>query len=372
MATVTGLTAERMQEIIDQQIVAGAVDLSGHLKMTRADGTFFDAGLVKGDKGDDAVYPFPNYVSGTDIRFVRIGVMDGIHASQGAAMQFIISGLGGFGTARRGTVLVHAAQRGVGGVNLTAWSWGLDATAAGAITLYTRQTGDFLFEIWAKLGTYIPKATLLLLSAFGSTVTLDSQSTVDPGSLVAGTITRSDSPMATQTLAGISELATNAETLTGTDTTRVVTPAGLKSVLDPIRDQGPRHAEFKGTFALQNAGSGPSDIPSIPRDTVTTTDNSVATPTSGGFNLPAGLFLVSISVGVQVSPVSALTRSFIDMSDSVTGRAFRVNGVQGGEDKYSATTSIYFPSAGKLTIGMYQVSGTSRNIDIQIRITQLR
>lgn len=231
MATVTGLTAERMQEIIDKQINAGALDLSGHLIFTREDGSTFDAGSVKGAKGDDAVYAFPNYSAGSDIRYVRIGVLDGLNASNGAAMQFLLSGLGNFGTARRGTVLVHVAQRGVGGINLTAWSWGLDAAAAGSITLYTRQMGDFLFEVWAKLGAYIPKATLLLLSSWNSTLTLDSQTTVAPGSLVAATISRSDSPDASETLRGMIEIANNAETQTGTDSVRAVSPAGLASVV---------------------------------------------------------------------------------------------------------------------------------------------
>lgn len=42
---------------------------------------------------------------------------------------------------------------------------------------------------------------------------------------------------ATDSTAGIVELATNDETNTGTDSTRVVTPAGLKFVLDPIRKE---------------------------------------------------------------------------------------------------------------------------------------
>jgi len=44
MATVTGLTAERMQEIIDATIVSAAIDGSGHLILETSDGTFIDAG----------------------------------------------------------------------------------------------------------------------------------------------------------------------------------------------------------------------------------------------------------------------------------------------------------------------------------------
>ena len=48
-----------------------------------------------------------------------------------------------------------------------------------------------------------------------------------PGSL--------STPTATTTVSGISELATNSETTTGTATNRVVTPAGLKAVTDAER-----------------------------------------------------------------------------------------------------------------------------------------
>jgi hypothetical protein len=45
-----------------------------------------------------------------------------------------------------------------------------------------------------------------------------------------------DAPAATDTVAGIVELATNAETQTGTDTTRAVTPAGAAATYVPLAD----------------------------------------------------------------------------------------------------------------------------------------
>lgn len=51
MATITGLTAERMLEIEAQCIVNGAVDLSDHLILTKHDGTTVDAGNVRGPAG---------------------------------------------------------------------------------------------------------------------------------------------------------------------------------------------------------------------------------------------------------------------------------------------------------------------------------
>lgn len=44
MATVTGLTAERMREIEAASIIDGAIDVSGHLILTRYDGSQIDTG----------------------------------------------------------------------------------------------------------------------------------------------------------------------------------------------------------------------------------------------------------------------------------------------------------------------------------------
>lgn len=52
MATITGLTAERMIEIEDASIVDGEI-LGGHLILTRHDGTQIDAGSVIGPEGPE-------------------------------------------------------------------------------------------------------------------------------------------------------------------------------------------------------------------------------------------------------------------------------------------------------------------------------
>lgn len=49
MATVTGYTAEHMQEIEDATIVSAAIDGSGHLILTKHDGSTVDAGAVHAD-----------------------------------------------------------------------------------------------------------------------------------------------------------------------------------------------------------------------------------------------------------------------------------------------------------------------------------
>ena len=50
--------------------------------------------------------------------------------------------------------------------------------------------------------------------------------------IATGTVAKERLPAATLTAAGVSELATNAETLDGTDATRATTPVGVKAAID--------------------------------------------------------------------------------------------------------------------------------------------
>lgn len=56
MATVTGLTADRMLEIEGESIVDGEV-VAEHLILTRHDGTTIDAGSVVGPEGPPGPAP---------------------------------------------------------------------------------------------------------------------------------------------------------------------------------------------------------------------------------------------------------------------------------------------------------------------------
>lgn len=50
MATVTGFTAERMQQIEDESVVDGSI-VGTHLNLVQRDGTVIDAGVVVGPQG---------------------------------------------------------------------------------------------------------------------------------------------------------------------------------------------------------------------------------------------------------------------------------------------------------------------------------
>jgi microcystin-dependent protein len=51
MSTVTGLTAEKMQEISDASIVSASINGSGHLILTNSGGETFDVGAIVGPTG---------------------------------------------------------------------------------------------------------------------------------------------------------------------------------------------------------------------------------------------------------------------------------------------------------------------------------
>jgi hypothetical protein len=87
-------------------------------------------------------------------------------------------------------------------------------------------------------------------------------------------------PAASETVVGKVELATNAETTTGTDTTRAVHPAGVKAVADTKAALSHTHAAAdiaSGTVATARLGSGSASGTTFLRG-----DQTWATPSGGG------------------------------------------------------------------------------------------
>lgn len=73
MATVTGITAQKADEVLGMSVVSGTINASGHLILTRQNGQTIDAGDFTGivtDIMDDTITAqvaaqVPNYVAGT-------------------------------------------------------------------------------------------------------------------------------------------------------------------------------------------------------------------------------------------------------------------------------------------------------------------
>jgi len=75
MATITGITAKRAQEIADASVISGAVNTMGNLELTTRGGIKIDAGHVKGDTGNTGAQGIPGIAGGvTALRDSTYGV----------------------------------------------------------------------------------------------------------------------------------------------------------------------------------------------------------------------------------------------------------------------------------------------------------
>lgn len=134
-----------------------------------------------------------------------------------------------------------------------------------------------------------------------------------------------------------------------------------------------RHAEFSGTFVLNNAGAAPTLIPALTRDTTHSRQGEFAAPVVGGVNVPAGLYQVTLSASIAVGATTNLTRFFADLQDSITAPSGRLDRFITGsnEDSFGGSATVYMPSAGAIQIGLYQVSGAARNVQLRLKITEM-
>lgn len=189
MATVDGLTKERMLGIENASITSGLVDTSGNLILYTKGGDPVNAGNVKGSP----TIPVGQFPPGTAY-YSRIALITGSGASGGAHLQFMLSGLGNYGTDKRGTVLIHLAQRAANTIGFRAWGWGLDEASLG-LTLYTRQVTEFGYELWGLFAPFTMQGGALILSNTGgpnTKIIIDGGTTVAPSGLVLQSIKKSD------------------------------------------------------------------------------------------------------------------------------------------------------------------------------------
>jgi hypothetical protein len=126
---------------------------------------------------------------------MRLLTINGGDASTGGHSNFILSGTGDFGTPQRGTLLVHATQRGDNIFGMKLWSWNVDNTSD-KIEFYSKQISAFVFEIWIYVGDYNLTHDLHMLSSANATVNLDSQTTIAPTATIAWPFSDIDTLMA--------------------------------------------------------------------------------------------------------------------------------------------------------------------------------
>ena len=174
MPTVTGMTAAAMIAIRDQMVVSASIDGAKHLILTTYDGTEIDVGSIPG-----AVGAASDTASGIVELATSAETTTGTDATRAVTPAGLLSAL-------------NAKQP-------------LDDDLT-AIANATPSNDDF---IQRKGGTWVNRTV----------------------AQVAADLIASSAIFASDTQKGLVELATNAETLTGTDTTRAVTPASMASAL---------------------------------------------------------------------------------------------------------------------------------------------
>lgn len=158
---------------------------------------------------------------------------------------------------------------------------------------------------------------------------------------------------ASETATGVVELATNAECVTGTDATRVVTPAGLTARLaapGAIGGTTPGAATFTTLTTTGNSALGDAST-----DTHTLTGLTTLTATTGSAlltlnNVTAGKAALLFQSGGSTKAAFGLSGA-VEGDSSVDAAIFCETG--GGLRIYtngSATEQATFPSGGGLTI----------------------
>ena len=138
-------------------------------------------------------------------------------------------------------------------------------------------------------------------------------------------------PTATTTVSGISELATNSETTTGTATNRVVTPAGLNAVTVAERTTSNTNYVAKAGSTLTGVLTMPNGSNSAPAINFGDSDSGIF----GGTNtvsLAAGgttglsVFETNVSVPTKLGINGAVPQTPLDVISNASGYAMAVRG----------------------------------------------
>jgi hypothetical protein len=183
------------------------------------------------------------------------------------------------------------------------------STAVSALVASAPTTLDTLDELAAALGDDANFATTTA-TALGNRVRVDAAqafNTTQQGqartniAAAAATHTHAgaDVAAATATTVGVVELATTAEATTGTDTTRAVTPAGLKTV-----------ADTKAALSHTHTASQISDSTTVGRSVLTATD-AAAARTAIGAGTSSVVIGTTAGTAADAAAVGSTTTDFV-------------------------------------------------------------
>lgn len=187
--------------------------------------------------------------------------------------------------------------------------------------------------------------------------------------ITSGTLNTARLPAATTTAIGAVELATNAETTTGTDTVRAVTPAGVKAVADTKANTTHNHAATDINSGVLANARLPERLRELQVTTISDLNTAVTsgwyTSTSNPTNAPiAGAFVWGVFVDGHFANYLTQTASILiygSIGNQYRYRRIMTNGTWGGwfiiEDSPVALAA-YFATATHQHAGADITSGT--------------
>ena len=162
-----------------------------------------------------------------------------------------------------------------------------------------------------------------------------------PGSL--------STPTATTSVSGISELATNSETTTGTATNRVVTPAGLNAVTVAERTTSNTNYVAKAGSTLTGVLTMPNGSNSAPAINFGDSDSGIFGGTNTVSLAAGGTTRLTADTGVSVVGTLAVTGAITSTSDLTVAEKV----IHAGD----TDTALRFPAANTVSV---ETSGSER------------
>jgi hypothetical protein len=149
-------------------------------------------------------------------------------------------------------------------------------------------------------------------------------------------------PTATTTVSGISELATNSETTTGTATNRVVTPAGLNAVTVAERTTSNTNYVAKAGSTLTGVLTMPNGSNSAPAINFGDSDSGIFGGTNTVSLAAGGTTRLTADTGVSVVGTLAVTGAITSTSDLTIADKIIHSG--------DTNTAIRFPAADTVSV----------------------
>lgn len=200
----SGLSTEFLKAdgTVDNSVYQTVVTADGKYLLNTTDtltGAFTATSIIKDTGTNDELlvadgtvtgrvsYSYEPGNSGGNRAWIRLATLDGLSVTEGAWIDFIISGAGDYGDSDRASVRVIAGERADGTPNVRAYHLNRE-NASDPIDLYYKDTGTYTYEIWANLADFNQTGQVSRLGGTNSTVTVDSISTTAPTSIVAVTI----------------------------------------------------------------------------------------------------------------------------------------------------------------------------------------